>query len=158
LETPSAEDFTLPDENGAAVTPPTYTRYDLEDLTRDELKSLVKTVGVINCDLRSKPSMIDALLKHQEGGAEPEEPGARLDAFGLPAGEWDGSEAVDVAQGPRVAEQADIDLALPPVSADPLSPPVGVFNILVVHEDRTISVVPVPEALGPVILSILEQS
>jgi len=45
-----------------ATGPLTYTLLDLEDLTRDELKALVKTQGVTPSDMRSKDSMIQALM------------------------------------------------------------------------------------------------
>lgn len=175
LETPSAQDFTLPGVNGESTHVPNYTRADLEDLTRDELKSLVKTTGVVDCDLRSKPSMIEALLRKseehmEEGYAEiakdaeaamldnaPEFPHADPDPSSVsvdsPEPEIHQHPLASMAGGIKPFEMTPTRQA---VVTEALNPPNGVLNILVVNQDRSVRVVPVPENMTPVILSILE--
>lgn len=63
LEHPAPEEFVLPHSSMDEDHELEFTRTDLEELTRDELKSLVQSKGVVPRDMRSKEALIDALMK-----------------------------------------------------------------------------------------------
>lgn len=74
LEQPSPEEFSLPHKVEDEDDPVDFTREDLEALTREELKSLVKSKGVVPRDMRSKDSMIDAIM----GDVVPSQPSQEI--------------------------------------------------------------------------------
>lgn len=66
LKHPEPEEFVLPHNQEDEDSAVEFTRSDLEGLTRDELKSLVQSRGVVPKDMRSKDSLIDALMGASE--------------------------------------------------------------------------------------------
>jgi hypothetical protein len=77
-----------------SAAPHTYTEDDLSGLSRAELKALVSTLGVVPTDLRSKQSMIDAILgdapaapsvEVEEESVEPVEPAKHEETKPAPA-------------------------------------------------------------------------
>lgn len=71
LERPSPEEFSLKKSSDDDIE---YTKEDLEGLTRDELKSLVQSRGVVPRDMRSKDALIDALMNGVQESVQEVEP------------------------------------------------------------------------------------
>jgi hypothetical protein len=61
LETPTAEDFQIKVDT-SSDDDIEFTREDLMELNVTELKAMVQSLGVVPRDMRSKDSMIDALM------------------------------------------------------------------------------------------------
>lgn len=62
LETPTAEDFYINVQDSVDDSLIEFTREDLNQLNMVELKTMVQSLGVVPRDMRSKESMIDALM------------------------------------------------------------------------------------------------
>jgi hypothetical protein len=105
LEQPSPEEFSLPHKEEDEDEDVDFSREDLESLTRNELKFLVESRGAIPRDMRSKESMIDALMDTLGSEKKIEQKDAQTDpdcAFYLLKIDADGSTEMR----PLTAEQA----------------------------------------------------